>query len=186
MNELSNTNNLIAVQELWLRPDEWQKLWLRPDEWQELWLRQDECDKRSLINNNFDFPATSGMKEAVAYGIIRGRAYGGVAFLWHISLNKYIQVLQGDDSGRCLAMKMQSGTKSIVINNICFPCFELSCDYRAEISFDLEFMKNILNTVVYDDIILIGDTNVSIDEGGAGFQLLKSSIQSYSMLACDT
>ena len=46
-------------------------------------------------------------------------------------------------------------------------------------------MENILNTVVNDDIILIRDINFSIDEGGAGFQLLKSFIQSYNMLACD-
>ena len=57
----------------------------------------DECDKLSLINTNFNFHANSGMKEAVAKGIIRGRPYGGVAFLWHNSLNKYIQVLQEDN-----------------------------------------------------------------------------------------
>ena len=45
-------------------------------------------------------------------------------------------------------------------------------------------MKNILNTVAYDDIILIADTNFSIDDGGAGFQLLNSFILSYNMLAC--
>ena len=76
---------------------------------------------------------------------------------------------------------MQSGTKYIVVFNIYFPYFESS----AEISFYLGFMENILNTVAYDDIILIGDTNFSIDEGSAGFQLLKSFIQSYNILACD-
>ena len=39
--------------------------------------------------------------------------------------------------------------------------------------------------MVYDDIILIGDTDISIDEGSAGFQLLKMFIQFYNMLACD-
>ena len=127
LNELSNTNNLIAAHELFLRPD--------------------ECDKLNLINNNFNFYANSGMKEAVAKGIIRGRPYGGVAFLWHISLNKYIQVLHGDVSGRCLTIKVQSGTKSLVLFNIYFPCSESSSKYRAEISFYLGFMENILNKV---------------------------------------
>ena len=80
---------------------------------------------------------------------------------------------------------MRSGTKFIVVFNIYFSCFESSSEYRAEISLYLEFMENILNTVVYDDVILIGDTNFSIDEGSAGFQILKSCIQSYNMLACD-
>ena len=35
---------------------------------------------KGLINNNFNFHANSGMKEAVAKVIIRGRPYGGVAF----------------------------------------------------------------------------------------------------------
>ena len=43
-------------------------------------------------------------------------------------------------------------------------------------------MENILNTMVYDDILLIGDTNISND---AGFHLLKSFTQSYIKLACD-
>ena len=83
----------------------------------------------------------SGMKEAVAKGIIRGRSYGGVAFLWHSSLNKYIQVLPGDDSGRCLAIKVQSDTKSIVVFSIYFPCSESSSEYRAELVFILDLWR---------------------------------------------
>ena len=81
-------------------------------------------------------------------------------------------MLQGDNCGRCLAIKVQSITKSIVIFNIYFLCFKSSSEYWAEISCNLAFIENILNTVVYDVIILNGDTNFSIDEGGAGFQLL--------------
>ena len=54
------------------------------------------------------------MKDAVAKDIIRGRPYSGVPFLWHNSLNKYIQVLHGDNTGRCLAIKGQSSTKSLL------------------------------------------------------------------------
>ena len=61
-----------------------------------------------VINHNFNFHAVSGMTEAIANGIIRGRPFRGVAFLWHNLLNKYIQVLKVDSSGRCIALKMQS------------------------------------------------------------------------------
>ena len=104
--------------------------------------------RRILLNNNFNFHANSGMKEAMAKGIIRGRPYGRVAFSWHSSFNKYIEMLQGYDSRRCLAIKVQSGTKSIVVFNIYFPCFESSSVYRAEISSYLGFMENILNTMM--------------------------------------
>ena len=51
-----------------------------------------------------------------------------------------------------------------MVFNIYFSCSESSSEYRTEISFYLVFMENILNTVVHDDIILIGDTNFSIDD----------------------
>ena len=49
-----------------------------------------ECNKLSFINNNINFLANSGIKEAVAKRIIRHRPYGGVAFLWLNSLIQYI------------------------------------------------------------------------------------------------
>ena len=55
---------------------------------------RDECNKLSVVYNNFNFLANSDMKEAVAEGIIRGRPYGGLAFLWNSFLNKFIQILQ--------------------------------------------------------------------------------------------
>ena len=56
LNELCNNNDIIAVQELWLRPG--------------------ECYKIGLINHNFNFQAVSRMTEAIANGIIRGRPFG--------------------------------------------------------------------------------------------------------------
>ena len=66
LNELRNTNNLIALQEPWLRPD--------------------ECDKLNLIHNNFNFHANSGMKEAVAKCIIRDRPYFIFIYLFNLLL----------------------------------------------------------------------------------------------------
>ena len=63
LNELCNNNDIIAVQELWLRPD--------------------ACYKIGLSNHNFNFHAVSGMTEAIANDNIRGRPFEGVAFLWH-------------------------------------------------------------------------------------------------------
>ena len=38
------------------------------------------CYKIGLINHNFNCHAVSGMTEAIANGIIKGRPFGGVAF----------------------------------------------------------------------------------------------------------
>lgn len=46
----------------------------------EHWLREDEFDKLALVHSNFNFFAASGMKQAAAHAILKGRPFGGVAF----------------------------------------------------------------------------------------------------------
>ena len=48
---------------------------------QEHWLREDELDKLALINSDFNFFAAFGMKQAAANAMLKGRPFGGVAFL---------------------------------------------------------------------------------------------------------
>ena len=46
-------------------------------------------------------------------------------------------------------------------------------------------IENILSSFVYDDIVIIGDTNFSVIDNNVGFQLLLSLLQTYNMLPCD-
>ena len=59
---------------------------------QEHWVKKDEFDELALVHNYFFF-AASGMKQAAAKAILKGRPFGGVAFLWHKSLNGVIATL---------------------------------------------------------------------------------------------
>ena len=69
--------------------------------------------------------------------------------------------------------------------NIYFPCLDSTSEYRAEIWYYLGFIENILSSVVYDDIVIIGDENFFVVDNNVGFQLLLSLLQTYNMLPCD-
>ena len=75
------------------------------------------------------------MDNAVSYGILNGRPFGGVGFLWYKSFDRNIQVLSNDPAGRCLVIKLNINLRSILLFNVYFPCFELGAEYRSEITY---------------------------------------------------
>ena len=80
---------------------------------------------------------------------------------------------------------MQSNFKSIILFNIYFQCLDSTSEYRDEICYYIGYIENILSSVVYDDIVTIGDSNFSVVDNNVGFQLLLSLLQTNNMLPCD-
>ena len=80
---------------------------------QEHWLRSDVLDKFNIINTDFNYHAVSAMDNAVSCGILKGRPFGGVGFLWHKCFDRNIQVLSNDPAGRCLVIKLNINLRSI-------------------------------------------------------------------------
>ena len=68
---------------------------------QEHWLTENELNKFSLINSDFSFYAASGMNDAVSQGLLVGRPFRAVGFLWRRSLDSCIQFIAKDENG-CL------------------------------------------------------------------------------------
>ena len=85
-------------------------------------------------------------------------------------------MLSNDPAGRCLVIKLNINSRSILLFNvyfpcyesgadyrseITFPCFESGADYRSEITYDMGFIENILDTVSDTDVIILGDIKFS-------------------------
>ena len=68
------------------------------------------------------FFAISSIGIAASEGILKGSPFGGVAFLWHKSLNRYFKFVQSDPNGRCLVFTLKCDHKSILIFNLYLPC----------------------------------------------------------------
>ena len=96
---------------------------------------------------------------AASEGILKGRPSRGVAFLWHKSLNRCFKFVQSDPNERCLVFTLKSDHKSMLIFNLYLPCYEASAEYRPEIAFYVDFIDNVLSTVTFRDVIIMGDMN---------------------------
>ena len=70
--DLCTSHNIVALQEHWLAPVGMNKLHIE------------------LINDRFLVYGISGMSEALERGILHGRPFGVVAFMWHKSLSNQI------------------------------------------------------------------------------------------------
>lgn len=152
---------------------------------QEHWLREDEFEKLAVIHKDFNFFAASGMKQAAANAILKGRPFGGVAFLWHRSLNGVIVPICSSPDGRCIVIKMCLGTLEFLLFNVYFPSYENTQTYKDDISLLTAFIESTLTSNCYNEAIIMGDMNFDIIPGHAGFDILNSLLCNANMTSCD-
>jgi len=152
---------------------------------QEHWLREDEFDKLALIHHDFTFYAASGMKQAAANAILKGRPYGGVAFLWHKSINGFIVPISSSPDGRCIVIQMRFGNMEFLLFNVYFPCYDNSQAYKDEISLLTAFIESTLTSNRYSEAIIMGDMNFDITPGHAGYDIFNSLLCNANMSSCD-
>jgi len=152
---------------------------------QEHWLRPDELDKLSVINCDFHSAAVSGMKNSVSSGLLTGRPFGGVGFLWHRSLSGCIEVVNRDPEGRCCALVLKLMNRTILFINVYLPCFDGSANYKSEMHFYGGYIANILESVNYSDCIIMGDFNFVCDASHCGYRIFKDIFDEYSLHVCD-
>jgi len=163
--ELVDENVIVALQEHWLRPDNLSNL--------------------SMISNNIAYYGVSGMTEKTCSGLVSGRPFGGVAFVWNRDYSKYVKALGSNASGRCCAITVTLGTRSVIIINVYFPCAEVSTAYQNEVSECLGFIDHTLSSNSYDDVVIIGDTNFPCHTVTSGYTLLSKLLNNYKMSHCD-
>ena len=61
-------------------------------------------------------------------------------------------------------------------------CFESGAEYRSEITYDMGFIENILDTVTDTDVIILGDTNFPINSTNV---IMNSLLNCYNIMPCD-
>ena len=93
---------------------------------QEHWLRADHLKKINLFHADYNFHDISSMCSAASLDILKERPFGGVAFLWHKSVNGCINFIHADPNGYCLVFKLNLSEKSILLFNLYLSCYENS------------------------------------------------------------
>lgn len=164
LHDLCNDNCVISIQEHWLRPDELNKL--------------------ALVHSDFNFSAVSGMNNAVSAGVLSGRPFGGVGFLWNKRLNNQMSFIKGDPEGRCLVYKLNVRNRSILLINVYLPCCDNSIEYKNEINFYAAFIVDVLELVNHTDVIIMGDFNFEFEDGRYGYSVFKPLLQRFDLNVC--
>ena len=115
--ELCNSHHIIAIQEHW--------------------LSNHNLDKLNSIKNTFNVFCVSGMNSSLSFGLLRGRPFGGVAFVWHKYLAWHIYYVDSDGEGRCTAIRLTINCRVIILFAnfaVYFPCLSSKDSYQTDLS----------------------------------------------------
>jgi exonuclease III len=152
---------------------------------QEHWLDNNSISKRGMINDEFSYFGVSGMTECLSTGLMTGRPFGGVAFLWHKAIADNVNIISYDDEGCCLALSVYIDTYTLLLITVYFPCRDSSIEYRNCISKCCGFIQSVIDFMSETcRIIIIGDTNFTCELTNVGFNIFSSLLSEYSLANC--
>ena len=138
MKELCSNNHIILLQETWLYPD--------------------ECNTY-LSNIHADFTAYGTSPMDCNKGLLRGRPYGGIGFMWHKSIANKCKIVTYDDP-RIIGLELNCSSHKILLLNVYLP-------YESHDNYDtyMSYLVKIQQLVVGADtpyVYVIGDWNADI------------------------
>ena len=125
---------------------------------QETWLLPHELAKCDSLHNDFSAFAISSVD--VGRGVVRGRPYGGLGWLWPKTLDGKIKPVTFDDS-RILGLVYDDGKCSVLFVNVYMPT---QCTGN-----NLEFLRilgklsSITEESNTDAVCLVGDWNANVN-----------------------
>ena len=111
------------------------------------------------INNNFNVFGVSGMNSMLSSSLLRGRPFGGVAFLWHKCLVSHISYVGSDVDGRCMAIRLTINCRVIILFTVYFPCLSSKASYKTDLSQCLGFSDSVISVNSGSDVVIMGDMN---------------------------
>ena len=123
---------------------------------QELWILPHEVDVVSNIHSEYNGFAKSAVD--VESGVLRGRPYGGLGFLWHQSLDAHVTPMPLEDN-RLLALKITDDNYSIMLINVYMPT--QSSEHYDEFIRLLGKISSIIQSDNVDSFCIIGDFNAN-------------------------
>ena len=123
---------------------------------QETWLMPHEITLPDSLSGNFHAFSTSSVN--VGNGLLRGRPYGGLTFMWHKRLSKVARIVTYDDE-RLLGLLCSFNESSVLFLNVYLPT-ECSSNYDEFMCY-LGKIISIVNDTDVDSVCILGDFNAS-------------------------
>ena len=145
---------------------------------QETWLMPNEFHLLSVLHDNLDSYSLSAMD--ISEGLIVGRPFGGISFIWKMEKSKFITMKTYDDS-RVLGLSLSFDAKSILVLNVYMPT--TSQDGKDEFFQYIGRISSIIAESGKEHISLLGDLNTS--PGSARFGEVLSLCEDYQLRVAD-
>ena len=145
---------------------------------QETWLMPHEISLPGSISR--DFSAFSLSSVDVGSGLLRGRPYGGLSFMWHESLSQCVRIVTYDDD-RLLGLFCNFNNTSCLFLNVYLPteCPENYDDFMLY----LGKIVAIANDCEADAVCVLGDFNAS--PSSVHFNELRNMCLEYDLEIAD-
>ena len=123
---------------------------------QETWLMPHEVGLPDALSEKYNAFSISSVN--VNDGILRGRPYGGLAFMWHEKLNSFVRVKEFNDD-RLLGLTCTLNGMTVLFLNVYLPT-DAHNNYD-EFMFYLGKIISIVNESEVDAVCVVGDFNAN-------------------------
>jgi len=130
---------------------------------QETWLMEHELTILSQIHSEFHGKGLSSMQSDA--GILTGRPFGGLAFLWRKSIGQSVKIISYDDC-RLLGLELAMTDTKLLFLNIYMPCS--SSNNIEEFSLYLNKIDSIVTTADTVSSMILGDFNANLRMDDSG------------------
>ena len=152
---------------------------------QELWLSEHQLS--SLAYLDAQYVAQSGMEDAMASGVLRGRPYGGVSIAWSPHLNHGIRPLINYRHKRIICIELLSAPTPIIFASIYMPYFNAT--KREQCMLETVDAISMIESIIADhplhNFVIGGDFNTEMIGDSPFDPLWTSLIEKHNLNVCD-
>ena len=134
------------------------------------------------------FVARSGMEDALAAGVLRGRPFGGVSIAWSKDLNHLIKPLANYRHKRVVCVELMANPSPILLASIYMPFFKQSNRDRCivETIDAISILDNIISDHPLHKIILGGDLNTELTGNSPFDAHWREFSEKHNLVLCDS
>ena len=125
------------------------------------------------------------MDNASSSGILRGKPFGGICFLWRKFIAKCIKVVNCYPNGRCVALSLRVANEIILIVSVYITNFNCSATYKVELGECIGFIENTINSNIYHDLIIVSDTHFPCSLSNPWFKQFNQFLTDFKLVHCD-
>ena len=168
----NNPNSIRAIQEHWLKPP---------------YKNHSGVNQLRNLHHDFESLGTSAMRHSVESHIIKGRPYGGTAFLYNKKFTNCLKPLLNHNHERITVMRLETVAFHILLINIYSPYYNTR-DLATHMSMyrdTIGYVENIIAENPGCQYIVLADLNCNLYEERHPYsQAIREFMSRHRLMSC--